>query len=589
MNHLMKPAQIVFITIIFLTAAGLRFYALNADPPLQISVSQGATTDASNTVGPARDKLLFGSWTKGFFSKRMYNDYPAVIWLAYAFFSLLGPGYWQASLMTVMLSLISMAFYYAFAKENLNNKVALITLVFLTFNYIFLIYNRMSVVYTPLNLLIAISMYCWGRGLKKPVWFLFSLFIAACNVLFVKLAGIAFLTTVIFSTGIWWWRNNRQKQAMINAFVGAAILGILLLLAILFIPSPKEWLLRSIQMIGKRTLNPSNGLQDNLRFVIWGVLYFGIRTIFFVRMPILFLLSYTYILKLVASILLEPKKKIPITEVLLLFYMGTTIVMLLFTNGLSTRYMILLIPPMALSASLTLDAFMRFSSRQIPQLSKLNLPYLLFLYLGLSYLVYILTVISFQYWQAQHLDFGFADSQAIVEPATLLLLFIVALLAGLVGIFVYLIFSLRGPNELPLSYQARNIIPKVLVFAIISIGFSQYLSWAIKPEYTIVAASNQFGEDFHMGEVVLGGPYAYVLTSENDLRAHIFFPHTTSLEAVEDVESSDMTHLAVETAWNEDYMRKNFSEVMSRAIYVKSYYVRGYQVNVYEVTSNNDK
>jgi len=114
----------------------------------------------------------------------------------------------------------------------------------------------------------------------------------------------------------------------------------------------------------------------------------------------------------------------------------------------------------------------------------------------------------------------------------------------------------------------------------------QYWVWAKEPQFSIVEASRQIGEDLAGEEAILGGSYAYTLAMENELPAVWFYGHSPK----EAIEAAEFTHLVMEAEsplseelTNDEKIRENFPELMDHARIFKEYSLRNYLVRVYEI------
>ncbi|HET6444780.1 MAG TPA: glycosyltransferase family 39 protein, partial [candidate division Zixibacteria bacterium] len=193
----------IAFALLLLIAFGLRVYALEADAPHHLSVSQGLTTDGANTVYGGRNKVIFGQWTpeiEGFSSVESTNS--AMLWLSYYTFSLLGTGYWQAGFLAVVLGLLTISVVAAFARQHFGQRVALLAAVFLAFNYAFVIYNRLPVAFTLVGLVMALILFTMGRSPGKPLYVLLAIALAVFGFVSVKVAAIASIPIIIVGISV---------------------------------------------------------------------------------------------------------------------------------------------------------------------------------------------------------------------------------------------------------------------------------------------------------------------------------------------------------------------------------------------------
>jgi len=93
--NISRRAYLWAMVAILLLAAAMRLYLLTADAPIDLTRSPELNTDGPNTIGAGRDWILFSSQPPPYVQ-------PALSWLAYFCFSLLGIGYCQANLIAVV-------------------------------------------------------------------------------------------------------------------------------------------------------------------------------------------------------------------------------------------------------------------------------------------------------------------------------------------------------------------------------------------------------------------------------------------------------------------------------------------------------
>ena len=577
----------VFVVILLL-AFFLRSYALEADAPHHLSISQGLTTDGANTIYAGRNKVLFGQWSpelRGYEGKDQSTF--AMDWLSYYFFSLLGVGYWQGGILAVFISLLTISIVVAFARQHFGNRVALLAALFMTTNYVFLIYNRLPVVYTLVGLIMALTLYCLGRSPGNPLMLATSVALAIFGVAYVKIATIASLPMMIIGVSLLIYRRFLpQRPNKIRLFLLIGLIGVATILIVTISPTGSVFLNR----LQVRTLNLNYGLIENFRFLVTSVLEFGIYSAFFVRMLPLFGLSFGYVLFRVAQLSSRNLPSLSFGETIALIYLIGVVGMLVLSNQQPARQLILLIPPMSLISAMAIDKIL-----QIRRLATKPNPGYLFpiiVFLGLTYLLYIISAAGYRGIIAMRMGTGVGDYSMITPMPTLHSIMYAALVLGLLLTFLTLV-HVSGSGEWLnsiLTHGRLRFLVAILVVVLISGDLLQYAAWARAPKYSIVSASRQIKEDFGEG-VVLGGAYAAVLGIENDYPGILFFERPLrNPEYQQLVLNSGLTHLAMEAESifgdipiNDQVMREHAPEFVSHLQLSKTYYVRGYYVRVYKI------
>lgn len=577
------------VGLLFLAAA-LRLYALTADAPIYLSNSQGINTDGPITISAARDKALFDSWEPHTYQIKQFYLYPALSWLTYFFFSLLGIGYWQANFAIVVSGLLSIVFTAAFAQEQFGRRVAWLSTLFMAINFPYLMYNRIPMVYTPLSCGLALALFCWGRGLRRPTWFFWSGLVTAFTILYVKVIGVSFLPVAGGGFLILAWRRWKQEQPGVYNplmfFISGGALVVVVWYFHIFIAESRLAVVHPYRIIATQTFNPTLELEENIRFAVRSILQFGIFSGFFVRLFPLFALAYGYLFYRSGQLLAKNRPVLRMGEVVILLLLISTVLMLLTSSYRPMRYMILLILPMSLAAAIALDAWLRLDRPTLPaQFGKL---YPIFIQIGLSYLIYQFLATVFQLRNVLRLNTGLISPEATIGiTAILYQLLAIALLVGSLGTLIFLwrvLHVRRYYISLP-SLTIRSLVAIILLVTIIGGDLYQYWRWTRNLQYSIIEASHDIGQNLGEG-AILGGPYAYALTLENKIPAIGFY----SGGYPGDIRNAPFTHLAVDAdgvlnngPYNDDRMYESYPELMARAKLYKTYSLRGYLIKIYEI------
>lgn len=581
-NNLSYRVYLAGLVAIMLLAAAMRLYLLTADAPIYLTRSQELNTDGPNTIGLARDWVLFGS-------PPLPAHQPALSRLGYFFFSVLGIGYWQTNFIAVVSSLLAIAFIAAFAHQHFGRRAGLVSALFMTLNFPLLIYSRTPLVYIPLMCGLALALYCWGRGLRHPAWFFVSGLVTLFSITSIKIAGITFLGAAMIALLILTWRCWQQRQP--NAwlplilFLAGSVLFAGIAWFYLFRMETVPYMLPSD--VSTRTFNPERGLEENVRFAMVSVLQFGIYSGFFIRVFPLFALVYGYLFYRGVQLLGQNPPCLPLSEIITLLYLGFTVLLLLASNTLPFRFMIALLPPMSLIAALALNAWLRLDRLHLP--ARFGRWQIVFILIGLTYFLYQFMAAVLKLGHTLRLGTALVDYRVIIDLPVLFVLLIASLLLAMIGILAFVWWIGAGQRThftLPLPAARRTIA--LLAVALIALSdLYQYWDWARDPQYSIVQASRQLSHDIPK-DAVLGGPYAYVLTLENQISAIQFY--TYNLNALPGVLNPKITHIAVDAdsllkdaPFNEEGLYKVYPDVMKQAKLLKSYTLRGYLVNLYEI------
>ena len=190
---------IILLMLTFLIFIGLRVIHLEADPPINLGGSAGYFVDEGGWVFNARNKVLFGTWEIDSYNK-MYLA-PLMNLLYFISFSILGPSYISARLISIIFCLLIFVLLYLTLKESFGSKMALITLFLISINYLFIVYNRITHPRMGMMFFMALSLYVFNKAIKKNDYYfiplggsLFLGFVCQANMIyFIGATGISLL------------------------------------------------------------------------------------------------------------------------------------------------------------------------------------------------------------------------------------------------------------------------------------------------------------------------------------------------------------------------------------------------------------
>lgn len=160
-----RSAPALFCALLLLLLF-LRLAALDSDPYYRLSWSGALLTDEGYYMHNARNRILFGQTrTDGF---NNYLIMPALHAVQVAVFSLFGVGAIQARLISVTLSMFSLIVFYAALHRAFGRSVALWGMLFLGFDHVNLLFNRMALMDTPAAFLLVCAFYAFVRSFDVP-------------------------------------------------------------------------------------------------------------------------------------------------------------------------------------------------------------------------------------------------------------------------------------------------------------------------------------------------------------------------------------------------------------------------------------
>jgi len=229
--------------MILLLAASIRVIHLRADPPANISASRALWTDEAFKNYNVRNKVLFGHWRVN-----EENDYRRNLWKRpvfmlsmYPFLKVIGVGFVQTRLVSVLLSIITLVILFFWVKNFLGYTASILGSAFLAVNYSYFVFSRVGTYEQLYILLIVLTGFFLNLGSKKGIYYLFSGITLYCLYL-IKMTGL-FLFGVV---GLYWLylfgiRKNKDLKRLlqnIGLFVSGLIIDVVSFKALYYILQP---------------------------------------------------------------------------------------------------------------------------------------------------------------------------------------------------------------------------------------------------------------------------------------------------------------------------------------------------------------
>jgi len=149
------------VTGLFVLFAALRLFALDADPPPSLDWTSGIWTDEGFYTYAARNAVLFGG-TRDDFHPEVLS--PVLNAVQEAVFRAFGVGLVQARLVSVACSLGALALFWDGLRRVWGPKVALMGLLFLGGDAVFVFYNRLALLETPAVLVVCAAFWAYTQN-----------------------------------------------------------------------------------------------------------------------------------------------------------------------------------------------------------------------------------------------------------------------------------------------------------------------------------------------------------------------------------------------------------------------------------------
>ena len=184
--------NVLTIILILVLAALLRIYQIEADPFMTISGDTGLYTDEGFYSLSARNLVIFKEFNP-YQNNQVVEaiDYPLYTYSQFLSFKIFGVSIKSLRLPSIVFSLLLILSTYIISIRLYGKKTAILTSIFLTFNFMFIQYNRLALVENLLTLLLYVASF---------VYFLTKYPSSKKSFILGLLLGLSFITkgTVIF-------------------------------------------------------------------------------------------------------------------------------------------------------------------------------------------------------------------------------------------------------------------------------------------------------------------------------------------------------------------------------------------------------
>lgn len=487
-------AIIVLFTVFFL----LRFANLEADAPLNLSFSAAPFSDEGNKADPARNFFLFGksrlddntiycencAFQRNAAVDNIFVNIPFLLGV-----SLFGLHYFSIRLVSVVFGMLSILLVFFIVFLCSGKRAAIFAFLLTGFSFMFIMYNRLAlleigmVFFELLSLFFAVLWFKRNRVVFFPLSFLFF--------------GIAFLykpIALFFFPALlasWFFGFKQSKKSFLKNIVPLAVCIIAVALMILFfaLPTLIEFAFPYSEQISAK------GISDIARFfTILAINRFFLKEFFLSALAVFALLFLGY--KFFNS------KKVSMLEAGVFAWLVFGIIFFSLIFYKPPRYLLYLIPGMAIASSLLLNSF--FENRKFV-LPKFSFSFKIFFIAWVLFFSFIVSANFNKFVVAQD-DLG--------QMAIGILIGFVLLAVVLFAVFFA--FQRLFSNCFPACFRLLKFFCFLLFFLFFVLAFYQYFSWLSYPQYSLVNSSRDFGGRF--GNVVALGPWSEALCFETEFR-----------------------------------------------------------------------
>jgi 4-amino-4-deoxy-L-arabinose transferase-like glycosyltransferase len=576
------------LAIILLSSLYLRLHHLNADPPLNLSWSLGPFTDEGHVTINARNKLFFGEWRLDDFFRMGISA--LVTFLTYLIFKIFGYGFAQARCIPILFSLLTLFFLYLVIKKEKMTKYAILSVIFLGSNFVYLMHNRLALEETDMLFFVILSIYFWQLGKEKELFYIFAGLSLGIATFFVKILGLFFIPILIldFIRLKWSFLFKNFKLSKLKPLYYVALgFGLVLLgwIALIFLPFKSDVL----NYIVANTLKSPAGKPETVFAFVKNFLNLGVSDRLFPRMPLLFILSFSFLLFWFRN-LREKLKSSNSIEFISILWLFLGMLFLSSTNYHPVRYQMILIPPLCMLAGFSMGNLseIRFfkTDKKLPVFT-LIIWWAILLVFSYS-LIYMLLVYVLTHYQSfvPFISAFTSDvegwlnrlSQLIRNYPALVLRSII--LASIMLFLLYLTRSLPTFKRGIKINRAFALFPFfVLILLFLMIQLDQYNAWASNVRYDLYNISRDL-RSLPTGSVI-AGPWTGAVCLENNHRAIVMQAFANKDRVLE---RFGVTHLIIfKGGWEDGFFRENYPEIMKKATLLKQYPVRNNLLLLYKI------
>ncbi len=571
-----------FEILLFCFIIGLAFTSgvlfLSSDPP-RISWSQDVATDPPQYTYFARNQVLWGSWDLFGHNRFVFFLKSFTTAASYVVFSLFGTGRFQANLVAVILSLLSMTFLFLTLKKIFNKRTAYLSLFFLGINFVFIMYGRNPFLEISALFLLTLGFYFMVSSFTKNLLLIPSGICFATGIFFGKTMAAFILPACLGVLLLWIFEHFSSSKRKMNSkpliFFGSGFLLVSVFwLFFSYLPAKRE----VAGYLGEQALGLYGfpiALQSIAGFVS-SLFTFG-EDLFY-RMPVVFVLSFLGLLLFFRSSpsfreLFRQKDHRFKVKFFLTFWFLVAFFLLMALNYRPLRYQIYLIPPMCALAGIWLDSFLRsFGSKRDSSLGILF--WIVFVIATTFFINYIITT------------FHILSQKPIQLGSSLVISFVITLFCG--ALYYWRVTVSRRvakggkPKESKLlNFGQRSLMVLILILISLVVNGWQYLSWASSPTYSLNRSSLDLGKILSK-EAVVSGPYGPGLVWDNRLKNVIHMFGITQPDP-QLFHTYPITHLALERGGNRDRAFQDYPEVMGKSKIVTTYWLRNIPVDIYRI------
>jgi len=566
------------LALILVLAASIRIIHLRADPPANISASRALWTDEAFKNYNVRNKVLFGHWRVS-----EENDYrrnlwkkPVVMLLRYPFLKVIGVGFAQARLVSVLLSLLTLVILFFWAKKFLGYTTSILGLAFLGLNYNYFVFSRVGTYEQLYILLIVLTGFFLHLGRKSQIYY-FLAGIALYLLYSIKLTGLFLFGVVgLYWLYLLWVRGNKEVGKWLRnlgLFVGGLVISGIGFKVLYYIMQPP--------IKGGRTVPEAltfffpRGLGEFFKTT----LSVAQLTNFFRDTPIISICFAFGLMLMVTEFFTHPKDN-KRDELFFFLWAVLGLGALSVFQYRPPRLYVFLAPPVSLLGAYFLSWLIE-SKGKISPIQRIHKIPLVINFLIFSFLVYNLIYFALL-WMIKSQGRGASRSliRFISSPHKIMLV---------TGIIAGTIFYL-WMREKPVIQGRRwaKGIAIVAIFLVVALQLKNYSHWVTNRSYTLFSSAKEIAQLLKgKGDAIVAGPWAPTLLFEDKAHVAIPFYGNKKVNTNADLfEKFKVTHLALEedNGWDYLFIKRSYPEIWKKAKRLSAFNIGGrYRIDLMEV------
>lgn len=206
----------------------LRLLWLNADAASTLTWSGAPFTDEGLYSHTARNQALFDVWRTDEWDNRLVS--PLFDLLAFGVYSLLGVGYVQLRLISVLFATAALPLFWHFLRLDLGPRWALLATALWGCDYFWFQYSRLGLLETSMVAWLVAAAWCWRRAVDGRVWWAVGCGVCAGIAWVWKSLALLFVPVPLLAlllVGAWPSGQPRRRQVG-----GGYLLGLVLVLGV---------------------------------------------------------------------------------------------------------------------------------------------------------------------------------------------------------------------------------------------------------------------------------------------------------------------------------------------------------------------